>query len=93
MKVSPDLIRCEFLGNEAKITRSSHEGNVGISGKIVDETRNTFTLAREGKRKIIIKDSSLFRISFPDKTIVEIEGRLLTGRSEDRLKKTVRRLW
>jgi ribonuclease P protein subunit POP4 len=93
MKVTPDIIRCEFIGTEVQIAKSSHHGNVGMSGKIVDESRNTFTLLCEGKRKTVVKDSSVFRFEFPDRTIVEIEGRLLAGRPEDRLKKTIKRLW
>jgi RNase P/RNase MRP subunit p29 len=30
---------------------------------------------------------------FADRTIVEVNGRLLVGKPEDRLKKNVRRLW
>jgi ribonuclease P protein subunit POP4 len=93
MKVTPDVIRGEFIGTEAKVAKSSHHGNIGISGKIVDETRNTFIFLHKGKKKIVPKDKSIFHFNFPDKTVVEINGRLLTGRPEDRLKKTVRRLW
>jgi ribonuclease P protein subunit POP4 len=93
MKVTSDVIRGEFIGTEAKVADSSHRGNIGISGKIVDETRNTFTILHHGERKVVPKETSLFHFKFPDKTIVEINGRLLTGRPEDRLKKTVRRMW
>jgi ribonuclease P protein subunit POP4 len=40
-----------------------------------------------------VKDSSVFHFKFPDGTVVEIDGKLLVGRPEDRLKKRVRRLW
>lgn len=93
MKVTPDVIRWEFIGTEAKVAESSHHGNVGISGKIVDETRNTFIILCKGEKKTVPKDKSVFHFKFPGKTVVEINGRLLTGRPEDRLKKTVRRLW
>jgi len=93
MKVTPDIIRYEFIGNEAKVAKSKHPDYLGISGKIVDETRNTFTIVHEGKRKIIIKNSAIFHFKFPDGTVVEIDGKTLTGRPEDRLKRHVRRLW
>lgn len=93
MKVTSDVIRGEFIGTEAKVAGSSHRANVGISGKIVDETRNTFTILHGGKRKVVPKETSVFHFMFPDKTVVEIYGRLLTGRPEDRLKKMVRRMW
>jgi ribonuclease P protein subunit POP4 len=93
MKITPDIIRYEFIGTDVKIAKSSNYSNIGITGKIVDETRNTFSIIHEGKRKIIPKNSSVFSFDFSDGTIVEIEGRLLSGRPEDRLKKSIRRLW
>ena len=93
MNITPNMIRCEFIGTDVKIARSSHRDNVGICGKVVGETRNTFTILHEGKKKTVAKDSSVFHFKFADRTIVEVNGRLLTGRPEDRLKKNVRRLW
>lgn len=93
MKVTPNVIRCELIGTEAKVAKSKHRGYVGISGKIIDETRNTFVILHKGERKRIIKDSAVFRFKFSDGTIVEIDGKLLMGQPEGRLKKRVRRLW
>lgn len=93
MKVTPDIIRSEFMGTEAKVAKSRHPNYVGISGKIIDETRNTLTILQEGKRRIVVKDSAIFHFKFPDGTTVEINGKLLAGRPEDRLKKHIRRLW
>ena len=93
MNITPDIVRCEFIGTDVTVARSSHKGNVGIRGKVIAETRNTFAILQDGKRKIVAKGSSVFHFEFPDRTIVEIHGRLLTGRPEDRLKKSIRRLW
>jgi ribonuclease P protein subunit POP4 len=93
MNVTPNIIRYEFIGTEASVVRSKHPGYVGIRGKVMDETKNTFTLLHEGKRKTIIKDNVVFHFKFSDGTVVEIDGKLLVGRPEDRLKKRIRRLW
>ena len=93
MKVTPDVIRHEFIGTEAKVSKSNHSGYMGLSGKVIDETRNTFTVLHEGKRKTVLKDAAVFHFKFLDGTIVEINGKLLLGRPEDRLKKQIRRLW
>ena len=93
MKITPDVIRCEFIGTNAEVHRSSHIESVGISGRVVDETRNTFSILQERKRKIVMKQSNVFRFRFPDDTVVEIDGKILVGRPEDRLKKSIRRLW
>jgi len=93
MRVTPDITRFEFIGTEAKIVRSINSGYVGIKGKVIDETRNTFTILQGNERKKIVKEVSTFQFKFPDGSIVEIDGVLLVGRPEDRLKKQVRRLW
>jgi len=93
MKVTSDIIRYEFIGTEGKVAKSLHEGYVGLGGKVVGETKNTFTFLREGKAKSVIKESAVFNFKFDDGTIVEIDGKLLVGRPEDRLKKSIKRLW
>jgi ribonuclease P protein subunit POP4 len=93
MKITPDVVRCEFIGTQAKVHRSSYLENVGISGRVVDETRNTFSILQKTKCKIVAKQSSVFRFRFLDDTVVEIDGKILVGRPEDRLKKSIRRLW
>jgi len=93
MKVTPDIIRGEFIGTEGKIAKSQNSSYLGSSGKIINETKNTFTLLHAGNAKSIIKDSAVFHFKFSDGTIVEIDGKLLVGRPEDRLKKSIKRLW
>ncbi len=93
MKVTSDIIRHEFIGTEGKIAKSPHPSYVGIHGEVIDETKNTFTILHKGKAKSVIKNSAVFNFKFPDGTIIEIDGKLLVGRPEDRLKKTVKRLW
>jgi ribonuclease P protein subunit POP4 len=93
MRVTPDIVRGEFIGAEGKITESRHADCVGISGEVINETKNTFTILHAGKAKGVMKDSAVFRFKFSDGTIVEIDGKLLMGRPEDRLKKSVKRLW
>lgn len=93
MKVTPDIIRYEFIGTQAKIAQSVHEGYLGLAGPVIAETKNTLTLIHQGQPKSVIKDLAVFDFKFGDGTTVEIDGKLLVGRSEDRLKKSVKRLW
>jgi ribonuclease P protein subunit POP4 len=93
VKITPDIIRHEFIGTEGKIAKSLHADYVGIHGEVIDETKNTFTIMHKGKAKSVIKTAAVFNFKFSDETIVEIDGKLLVGRPEDRLKKTVKRLW
>jgi ribonuclease P protein subunit POP4 len=93
MKITPDIIRYEFIGSGAEITRSPHGGYVGLGGIVVGETKNTFTLISQGQTKNVIKDQAVFNFQFSDGSIIEIDGKLLVGRPEDRLKKNIKRLW
>jgi len=93
VKVTPDIIRHDFIGTEGKIARSPHADYIGIHGEVIEETKNTFTIMHKGKAKSVIKNSAVFNFKFSDGTTVEIDGKLLVGRPEDRLKRTVKRLW
>jgi len=93
MKVTPAIVQRELIGLNAKVVRSSHPGYMGIEGRVVDETRNTISILHESKKKIIIKNTSVFNFTMPDGTIVEIDGKAIIGRPENRIKKRVRRRW
>jgi ribonuclease P protein subunit POP4 len=93
MKVTPDIIRDEFIGIQSTITNSPHPGYLGIHGQVLGETKNTFLIQQQEKTKTIVKDQAVFQFQFPDGTIVEIDGKLLVGKPEDRTKKAVKRLW
>jgi ribonuclease P protein subunit POP4 len=93
MKVTPDIIRYEFVGTNACVARSAHADYVGVCGEVIGETKNCFTLQGEGKIRKILKQSAIFNFTLKDGTVVEIDGKHLVGRSEDRLKKNMKRLW
>ena len=93
MNVTPSIIQHEFIGLETKVIKSSNPHVVGITGRVVDETRNTFTILHNGERKVVIKDTAVFDFVMSDGTVVELDGKVIMGRPEDRIKKRPRRLW
>ena len=93
MKATPEVVQHEFIGLEIKVARSSNPSCVGIKGTVINETRNTFVIMQNKKRKTIVKDQSVFHFALPDATIVEIEGTMLVGKPEERLKRRIRRRW
>lgn len=93
MKVTPKIVQTEFIGLETTVARSSNPSCVGIKGTVINETRNTFVIMQNKKRKTIVKDQSVFHFTLPDATIVEIEGTMLMGKPWERLKRRIRRLW
>ena len=93
MNVTPSIVQHEFIGLDVMVVKSSNPHTVGISGKVVDETRNTFTILQNDNRKVVVKDTSVFDFVMSDGTVVEIDGKVIMGRPEDRIKKRPRRLW
>jgi ribonuclease P protein subunit POP4 len=93
MSVAPSIVQHEFIGLETKVVKSSNPYLIGIAGKVIDETRNTFTILSGDERKVIVKDTAVFEFALTDGTVVEIDGKIMMGRSEDRIKKRPRRLW
>ncbi len=91
--ISSSIVQDEFLGLELTVVKSFNYSNVGITGKVVNETRNTFTILQNGEQKVLVKDTSVFRFKMTAETVVEIDGKAIMGRPEDRIKKRLRRLW
>lgn len=93
MKVTADILRHEFIGTKGLVAASPNRDLLGVGGSVVGETRNTFLFQQGGLTRSVIKEAATFHFTFNDGTVVEIDGKLLVGRSEDRLKKSVKRLW
>lgn len=93
MTVSPSIIQHEFIGLEATVVKSSNPDAIGITGNIVDETRNTFTILNDNIQRVIVKGISVFDFVLSDGIVVELDGKVMMGRPEDRLRKRPRRLW
>jgi len=93
MKVTSAIVQQEFIGLNAKVAKSLHPGYVGIEGRVLNETRNTITILHKNKKKVVVKNTVVFNFIMPDGTIVEIDGKAIIGRPEDRIKKRVKRWW
>ncbi len=82
-----NIIQHELIGLKAKVIGSSNQLNVGISGKIVDETTHTLLVEQDSKDKRIFKKSTKLVFDLPNKNKVEVDGTLLEGKPWDRVKK------
>lgn len=94
---SKNIFYHELIGLEIKIVKSSNPYILGITGVIVDETKKTFLIQTnshngESVEKLIQKDVSVFQFKVPDGTIVEIDGKVLLNRPEDRIKKRYKKI-
>ena len=81
-----NIVRHELIGLNIEIVKAENPSLVGIKGKIIDESKNTLTIEAQNKIKKILKDQATFNIELKDH-VVQVEGKLLLGRAEDRIKK------
>jgi ribonuclease P protein subunit POP4 len=86
-----NLLRHELIGLEAKVMRSNNESLIGLKGRIIGETKKTLILMVGGERKVVPKDVAILRLRLPGGCAVEVDGRRLVSRPEDRVKLRVER--
>lgn len=81
------LLMGELIGLKMEVIDSNNKNVIGLKGIVIDETKNTFVFDN-GKR--VLKENVIVRIRKGDK-LFDVNGKLLVGRSEDRIKR-IRRL-
>ncbi len=88
MSITPqNLVRHELIGLKVKIEKSTDNTQTKLSGTIIDETYNTLKIGIKDSEKTIAKENCIFVFTLPDKTKVQVDGKLLVSRPEDRIKK------
>ncbi len=91
-QISPrNILRHELIGLHAKIAHSTDPTLRGVQGTVVDESRNMLTILSKGNKLLVQKSTATFRFRLNDRTLVDVDGARLVGRSENRLKTKVRR--
>lgn len=93
MKAAATIVQGELIGLDAKVVKSANPSNLGMSGKIIDETRNTLVIRQNENDKVVAKETAVFQFTLPNGTVVEVEGAAIIGRPEDRVKKKPKRQW
>ncbi|MDD5253598.1 MAG: ribonuclease P protein subunit [Candidatus Nanoarchaeia archaeon] len=81
-----DILKKEIIGLKVEVTDAKNKALIGKKGKIIDETKNILTLEEKNKKIKIIKSQVKMKTTYENKTI-EIDGKLLVNRPEDRIKK------
>jgi ribonuclease P protein subunit POP4 len=77
----------EYIGLRVTVVKSPSRERIGISGVVVDETKNTFLIEKDnGKSVTIPKESSRFRFEKGGEGF-EVEGSDIAYRPEERPKK------
>lgn len=92
MSISPEnLARHELIGLRVTIADCSDPGQAGLSGCIVDETRNTFLLeTMQGIKRIPKMNTSLI-FELPEGQRLKVMGSILISQPENRISKRFQR--
>ena len=75
--------RTELIGLDVVVLSAPYSD---ISGTVVDETKNTFTIESAGTERMVPKPGNEFRFAYEGRTI-DIIGSEILHRPEDRIKK------
>ncbi len=86
-----NILRHELIGLKTFVASSSDKRLRGKRGMIVDETKNTITVSDGARTVKVPKSTATFHFYLPSGVTVEVVGRRLVGRPEDRLKTRFRR--
>ncbi|MFB6199881.1 MAG: ribonuclease P protein component 1, partial [Candidatus Nanohaloarchaea archaeon] len=80
--ITPEnLPRHELIGLKAEVVECSDDNKEGISGEVMDETRDTLTIGG----KTVEKENCVFLFELPSGKKVEMDGKLIAKRPEDRI--------
>ena len=82
---SKDIIKQELIGSLIEVIDSKNKSNIGIKGKIIDETKNTIIIEKNNQKKRLFKNNITIKINIKNQTII-ISGKLLSGKLKDRIK-------
>ncbi len=80
-----DLPRHELIGLKCKVVRSTNPSLLGKEGMVVDETKNLIVLLKLKREYKIPKKEVTFQFLL-DGDPVEVDGKFLKKRPEDRIK-------
>jgi ribonuclease P protein subunit POP4 len=82
---SRNVLRHELIGLDVLVSGAANPGQRGLSGRIIDETRNLLVIETPRGTKRIPKMHSIFRLTLPGRELVEINGSVLVLAPEKRI--------
>ena len=89
MQKRKELIKHELIGRIIKIIDSTNKANIGLNGKVLDETKHLLIIETSNGIKKVSKKGNIFQIKYLDEK-VNIQGELLFGAPAERIKTKVK---
>ncbi len=90
MRARKNIAMHELIGLRAEVKDSTNPNQIGLSGRIVDETYHMLVIEKDGKRKMIMKKGARFGVWLNDE-YVTLNGDRINYRPHERIKKLMRR--
>jgi ribonuclease P protein subunit POP4 len=92
MMITPhNILRHELIGLQVRVLDGLNPSVDGIQGRVIDETRNTLAISKAQETVMIPKEIATFRFHLPSGALVDVDGRRLISKPENRLKTRTRR--
>jgi len=80
----------ELIGLPISVDCSSNRTQIGLSGFVTDETRNTLTVATTRGSKIVGKKGACFTFQLKDGSTLTIRGVEILARPHERVARRIR---
>lgn len=84
-----NIARHELTGLCVIVVGAHNPTHTGVSGTVLDETKNMLVIAGD-KKRMIPKAGSVFRFTLPVKTVVDVDGGVLIHSPEKRINARIR---
>jgi len=94
MKIQPEnIVRHELVGLKAHVAQSTDPTQISNKGQVIRESKNMLELKIASGTVTIPKCNAVFDFSLPDGRVVRVDGNILQGRPEERMKQKLKRRW
>ena len=82
---SQNVLRHELIGLDILVSGAANPAQRGISGRVIDETKNLLVIETPTGVRRISKMHSTFRVLLPGRETVEIDGSVMVLAPEKRI--------
>ncbi len=82
---SQNVLRHELIGLDILVSGAANPLQRGLSGRVIDETKNLLVIETPLGIKRIPKMHSTFRVHLPGRELVEIDGSVMVLAPEKRI--------
>ncbi|WOF15510.1 ribonuclease P protein component 1 [Methanoplanus sp. FWC-SCC4] len=87
-----NVCRHELIGLEIYISNSTNPSQIGITGIIVDESKNLLTIHSGNGLKKVQKTGLKIDLHLPDETRLRVDGSVLVMQPEKRISMRIKNL-